>query len=278
MRITLYPLPTPLNTRASETPPQAPRLTDLLKQHPNLQDDIDAIIEDRLTRGGRGGGGGGGRGGVRVPTEVQQELETLRQEKADRERIEAEKRGEYEKVTNSLRETHQQEVQRLKAHQDELLKDIRHDRCFSQLVVEATMAGAIDARAVATMLQNQVSLDDERKTIVLGPDGKAAYKGGRLVTLKDLVEQHRRDSAWAYKAAIDGDQPPQGTQAKGGSGTDEEGQASDLDTEIEEVTKELEKLRKTAMTTQSVASINEAKAKQRELSDLLAKKNKKGRK
>lgn len=274
--MTISPAPrrytlTLLSTLAGETPP--PSLTDLLKTTPGLQDQLDTLIEERLARAG---GGGGGRGGVRLPSEIAKELEDLRKFKLTADQQKALAEGNYNAALQSATEEFRTKEKSFQEERDQLLRDIRHDRVESRLVIEATAAKAKNPKAIAKLLADRVDLDDNRQVIVKDASGKPIYKGGALLQVKDLVAQHMREEPWAYDA--EGDRVPEGSPATrrgGGDGDLPSNDQAGLDAEIAEAQKAYDTAHAAAMRGgASPSAISLSKTAKRKLTELLEKRDK----
>jgi hypothetical protein len=246
---------------AAEDPPVS--LTDFLKTNPNAQQDLDAMIQARVSR-------------IKptVPKDVEDELTDLRtkaQKLAEVERQELERKGHYDKITQSLKDEHQSAAQKWQDKEKEYLNDIRHDRCFSSLVVEATTAGAINGQAVAKLLSDRVNLDKDRKTIVLNEDGEPMFKSGRPVSIKELIAWHKQAEPWAYKAEGDGD----GAGA-GGDGSDAGDGAgapkTEIDEQIAEAKEQMDELQERARTSGNPTDATNYRAAKRSYEALKQKK------
>lgn len=187
-----------------------PSLTDFLRSTPAAQEEFDRIIEERLSRSTRSRDEGG-----RFTPKEKEELETLRREKQERERQALEEKGRYDAAVNSIREEYTGKEKSWQQERDELLRDIKHDRVTSNLVVALTTAGAVNPEKAAKLLMDRVTLNDRREVVVLQEDGKTpAFRAGRPLAIKDLVEDAKATDPYLFKAETSGE----ASGAQGGSG------------------------------------------------------------
>jgi hypothetical protein len=246
-RYRLYGLPLPLarSTAADQgappapagggqpggQPPQPPRnpaenltdnLIDILKAKPQLQNQLDEIVQNRLAQWQRQN--------PPPDPEALKELDRLKAQEKERERLALEEKGKYDQVVQSIKADHETTLSERQKTINVLMDEIRHDRCVSALAMEAHKAGAVDPEDVAALLAKHMQLDNERKPVVLGDDGKPWLKAGKPVTVKDLIEKHRHDKPWMYKAEGQGD--ASGAGGAGVSTSDTGAQLTDIDKEI----------------------------------------------
>lgn len=291
----LYPRPSrPLLSRlhlaAHEDPPAPPAiksLADALKLAPGLQAELDDLIEQRLARDRRGRRGDNGGDPPPLPPELDKELKDLRTYRTERERKDAEAQGNYERALKSQADAFEEEKSAWAKERDSYLADIRHDRCWGQLLASASKLGAFDPDDIATLLMNRVGIDDKRRTVVFMEDGKTpAMVKGRPMTVDELIEAHKAARPRLYKApeGVDGDGAG-GAGAQGGDGDGQDrkskhlGGSSDLDKEIEEAETALEAARKEAASNPgSTSAISKSREARRKLEALLKKRDEARRK
>jgi hypothetical protein len=200
----------------------ADNLTEILRAKPQLQTQLDELIENRLAQWRRQNPG--------PDPEQAKELERLKAAEKERERLALEEKGKYDQVVASIKADHDSTLSERQKTIETLMGEIRQDRCFNALALEATAQGAVDPSDVAALLAARMTLDNERKPMILGDDGKPLLKAGKPVTVKDLIEKHRHDKPWMYKAEANGE--PSGAGGAGASGSDTGATVSDIDKEI----------------------------------------------
>ncbi len=229
------------------------------------QDELDAMIEDRLARDRRS------RQGHQPTADDIAELTRLRDEKRDRERREQEAKGNYEAAIASMRQENEAKEASLKKVHSELLEEIRVDRCQTRLMAKLSTgeSKAINPELCARLLSEFVTLDDNRQPIVIGEDKRPRFKGGRGVTIDELVEEFRSKNPWAFEAPNGGGE---GAGARGGANNADAG-ADDLDVEIAEAEKEYEKAHEAAQTSgAALPAIEKSRQARRKLEELKSKK------
>jgi hypothetical protein len=174
------------------------KLSALLDEDEDLQDEIDALIEKRLARERRKSGNRNDDG------QTNEELESLRQFKADKEREDQEKQKNYEKALESERTKFTKKEETYKQRQDRLAKELRQERVRGRLVSIAAKLGAVDPDDVADLLEKRVDLDDDFKIVVR--DAKDATRtasnaDGDDMSIDELVSELLEKKPHLAKAA-----------------------------------------------------------------------------
>lgn len=156
------------------------------------------------------------------------ELERLRKAEKDRAEAEALKKGEFERVTTSLKDEHAKKEQGWQKERSDLVGEIRKDRCEGAIIAAAAEFNAYSPAQVAKLLSDRVDLDEARQVTVLGEDGKPVYKAGALLSVKELVKTFLDGNPHLVKAT----QTQGGSGSKGGASTTGTGAGpqTDLDT------------------------------------------------
>lgn len=270
--------------QVAEDPP-APKLADVLKGAKfedvvaagGFQDHIDQLIEKRLARARKDGGGGGDTG---LTEAEKQELEKLRQATKAREQQDLEEKKRYDAI---IANKDKEYGETLKARDDEykgLLSDYQRAVIDDALLAEAAAAGATNAHVVAKVLKDRVRLDKKRKIEVLDADGDPMLKGGKPLTIKQLLEAAKVEYPMLFKADADGEGAG-GSGGKGGKSTDDQGGEGDpeslsaLETELKALEEEQKKIRESAQTNPSQANLDKGVEIRRKIKDLKAKIQKK---
>lgn len=192
------------------------KLSQLLDEDEDLQDEIDALIEKRLARERR-------KGGTRDDDKTNEEVESLRQFKADKEREEAEGKKRYDEALEAERGKWGKKEEAHKKTVEKLAGELRAERVRGKLVSVATRLGAVDPEDVADLLEKHVGLDDDYQTVIRDPrDPKKTRinSEGDDMTLDELVQELLEKKPHLAKAA---EGEPAG--AKGGKGKSPEGAA-----------------------------------------------------
>jgi hypothetical protein len=197
---------------------QKAKLTALLADNDELQEQFDEIVEKRLARERRKLNGAGRR---EDDTKLAEELDALRTFKTQHEQTEAEKQKEYEKALGIERERFGTKEKAWQSRESRLVDELRKERVRGRLIAEAQRAGAIDPDDVADMLEKRVTLDDEFRVVIR--DAKDSSKNamnqdGDDLTLTELVEELLSKKTHLARAA-DGES----AGARGGSSTSSEG-------------------------------------------------------
>lgn len=167
------------------------------------------LERDRQTRGRE----------TAVSEEDRQELERLRNEAKDRERQEAERKGEYERIKASWQKEKDEAVALERQHRESAERVVREERVLRSLVESAVRHGAIDPAIVSKLLQDRCRLDKDYRVEVLDEVGKVAYRGAELMTPDQLVEDYLRDKPYLVRAGSTG----QGGGSTGGASTTGDG-------------------------------------------------------
>ena len=241
---------------------------------PATQAELDQIIENRLARERAANRRELDRikaeAGGQTPEELR-ELETLRREKADRERKALEDKGNYDRAIDSIRKEHDAEKLKIAADKDALFKELKQTRCHDALLAEASVANAINPTQVARLLADNVQLNDERRVVVLDDEGQPWLKNGKNIAIKDLIEKFAHDNAHLFKAPTSGT----GSGSKGGSSTDDDSGATSIDAQIDAAEKEYEAAHKEAAATGAVPDMDKARLARRKVEALKNEKKKK---
>jgi hypothetical protein len=239
---------------------------------PTSQAELDQIIESRLSRE---------RAAARreldklkadlsgqAPEDLR-ELEQLRKDKAERERKALEDKGNYDRAVDSIRKEHDEALKKIATDKDALYKELRQTRCHDALLAAASTADAVNPVQVARLLAENVKLNDERRVIVLDDDGNPWLKGGKNISIVDLIEKFAHDNPHLFKAKQQG--KPAGSQ--GGAGTADEG-AEGIDAQIAEAQTAYDTAHTAAEKTGADHDITAARMARRKLVALQAQKGK----
>lgn len=202
------------------------------------------------------------RGAGGQTDEERKELERLRQEKIEQERRVAEEKGQYDRALSSTREEFEKQLAKAGKVNEELLQELRQVRCSDALISAAAEIGAINAQQVARLLQSNVKLDEQRRVVVLDDNGDPWLKGGRGISIADLMEKFAEDNPHLFKAK-------QGAAAGagGGSHTDDLPPAG-IDAQIAEAQAAYDKAHKEAEETGDMGAIQRARQARRTLDTL----------
>ncbi len=197
---------------------------------PEQQDHINQTVEARLRKARqewekRSAGGS---------PEEREELERLRAAQKKREEEEAIKKGEYERLVQSAKDETARKQQAWEKERGELLGDLKRDRCDGTIISAAAKFGAYNPAQVAKLLNDRVILDDARQVVVLGEDGKPAYKAGNPLTPEELVRSFLDDNPHLVKAS----NPQGGSGAKGGKTNAGDGGSAHL-TDVDKIKAEI---------------------------------------
>ena len=136
------------------------------------------------------------------------EFERLKTEDAARQRKEAERKGEYEKIIAQQKTEHDTETGKLKAQ-------LSAERIDGALVREAAAQNAISPEQVKDLLKGNVRTTEAGSLEVLDAEGKPAFKAGKAVSVADLVDGFLKENAH-FVAAGPGGSGAQGPGYGGG--------------------------------------------------------------
>lgn len=241
----------------------------LTKLNPKAQRAIDAIVESRLAADRRK------RQGT-VDPDVTRRLTEAETKLREKERKEAEAKGEYERVTNSLREEFTGKESTWKQEREQLLGTIKQDRVTNALIMAASNADAVDPSDIAGLLANRVQLDDDLNVVVLDANGNKWLKGGVPVTVNQLVAWHKQQKGHMYtvKGADEGDGEGSGSGGGNGDGDADGGTKNGVSAkDIADAQAKYDELHKAAASAPSDANISASVAARRKLEALQAKRN-----
>ncbi len=242
-------------------------LSELLRENPAYQGELNDVIEGRLAQFRRNN--------PPASKEEREELDRLRGIEKQREKEALEKKGEYDRIIENVRKEYTEKETGAQRTIEGLLSEIKHDRCITQLTLEATQAGAMNPQAIAKLLQDRVTLDEDRRPVVLAEDGKTPWvsaRTGKPVSIKELIEKHKTENGWAYKAETHGESA--GSTGAGTSTSDAGvttphlGDLSGIDKQIKDAEDAYEKAHIRAQQGGDPAAIGEAKKARRVLEDL----------
>jgi hypothetical protein len=196
------------------------RLKDLVKEHPDLQDEIDDAIESRLARDRRNRTDDDGLTG-----KERKELEELREKQTQLDQAEAERKREYDKALGIEREKWTAKENGYKQKTDTLVGELRSERVRGKLIAAATRAGAVDPEDVASLLESRVELDETFKATVRDARDRskvAINAKGEDMSVDELVEEllerkpHLAKPAGGAGAGARGSEGGAGGKDKGG--------------------------------------------------------------
>jgi hypothetical protein len=241
---------------------------------PASQVELDQMIENRLARERAAAR----RELDRVKAEAAgqspedlRELEALRRDKSERERKALEEKGNYDRAVDSIRKEHEAEVKKVGEERAALLKELHQTRCHDALLSGASSANAVNPVQVARLLAENVKLNDDRRVVVLDDEGNPWLKGGKNISIADLIEKFAHDNPHLFKAASQG----QGSGAKGGSSTADEG-GDGLDAQIVEAEAAYKTAHDAALVSGAMPDVDASRQALRKLTALKAEKKKKG--
>ena len=132
------------------------------------------------------------------------ELETLRQEKEERVRKEAEAKGEYRRAMDSMKESQERQQNKWNQEKEQLVAELRRTRVDGEL--RAASSGAVKPEQIARLLADRVKLDEDNFEVkVLDEGGEPMMREGRGMTVAELVESYLQDNPHLAKStqAID---------------------------------------------------------------------------
>lgn len=200
---------------------KAAKLTDLLAENDELQDQFDALIEKRLARERRQNPG---RRQTDVASdEERQELQRLREEAAARETADLEKKKQYDTALQQVRDGYSTKEKAWQTREAQLLDELRKDRVRGQIIAAAAAAGAVDPEDVAELLEKRVTMGADFKISVR--DHKDASREafnaeGDPMSIRELVEDLLAKKTHLAKPA-----EGESAGARGGAAASAEGSA-----------------------------------------------------
>jgi hypothetical protein len=198
-------------------------LAEILRERPELQDDIDQIIEARLARDRRSRQSDEG-----VTAKEREELARLRQAETERERREAEAKGNYEKALQSVKDEFATREKDWSGRHSSVVDELKTERISNQIIAAAAKHRAIDPQDIVTLLRHRVRLDDKYAAQVLDEQGEPWFVAGKPAGIDRLVEEFLAKRPQYVQPS-----GAQGTAGEGGKSTSDRGGASDgLDSEV----------------------------------------------
>ncbi len=244
---------------------------DLLKV-PGLQEQFDAIIEKRIARARKENSGGD----TGLSEVEKQELEKLRKATAAREQQELEEKKRYDAIIANKDKEFGETLKSKDEAYNGLLSDYQRAVIDDSLLAEASAAGATNPHVVAKVLKDRVRLDKHRKIEVLDADGDPMLKGGKPLSIKQLMDAAKTEYPMLFKADAD-DTGAGGSGGKGGKSTNDGGEAGDpesldaMEAELKVLEEDQKKVREAAQTQPSDANLNKGIELRRKIKELKAK-------
>ncbi len=158
------------------------------------QADIDRAVNDALAKERRKFGAD-----PDVVAKERERLKKLEDAEAERERKEAERKGEYDRVVESIRKEHTTELSAREERYNKLRDELKTERVTKTVEISAATAGAINPKQVAKLMDN-VILDDHNQPQVLDDDGKPKLKNGKPYPIDLAVKEFLNDNPHLKKA------------------------------------------------------------------------------
>lgn len=200
---------------------KASKLSALLAEDDELQEQFDDLIEKRLARERRQNPGR--RKEDQVSDEERQELQRLREEAQGREQADLEKKKEYDKALGVEKERFATKETAWKTREQSLIAELRKDRVRGQIIAAATRAGAVDPEDLAALLEGRVAMGDDFKTSirdVKDATREALNAEGDPMSIDELVTDFLGKKPHLARPA-----EGEGSNARGGAGASAEGSA-----------------------------------------------------
>lgn len=237
----------------------AEQLDAVRKKHGfHTQDDLNSVVQSRLAAEKSKWE----RNGVVDPAKLK-ELEDLQKFKADAERAELERKGQYDKALEGVNQSWATKETAWGAETKRLTDIIRQDRVTTALMVAAT-AHSHAPQQVAQLLAGRIQLDKDFNVTVLAEDGKTpAFHEGKPLSVDQLVVGWLQTNKHFAK--------PSGTGggSDAGRGTGDHADLTGIDAKIKAKETELEDAKKkAALPNRSTADLTKVMTAQRELADL----------
>lgn len=142
--------------------------------------------------------------GQPIPPEIQKELDDARAFKAELDRKELERKGEYAKALDAqakaIADKYEPEI---KARDEKIAKReerLRKEVVTNQLLAAASNGNAVNAEQVVALLSSQVRLSDEFEPQVVDGNGNPRFVGDKPMTAAQLVEDFLRSNPHFVKA------------------------------------------------------------------------------
>jgi hypothetical protein len=198
-------------------------LTDLLRERPDIQDEIDQIIEARLARDRRARAGSD----EGVSAKEREELARLRQAEKERERKTAEEKGNYEKALQSVKDEFGTREKEWEGKHSSVVDELKTERISNQIIAAAAKHRAIDPQDIVTLLRHRVRLDDKYAAQVLDDHGEPWFVGGKPASIDRLVEEFLAKRPQYVQPT-----GTTGTAGEGGKSTSDRGTSDGLDGEL----------------------------------------------
>lgn len=191
-------------------PPPAPK-----KIVFDTQEDLDAVITERLERGVRSRMR---ELGLTGPQDAE-ELARLRRDSQERERKALEEKNNYEAAKKSIEEAHQLQLKSIQEQLNGTVGILKSERVDNAILGAASELGAHKPPHVVKLLRDRVRLSDDGlyTPTVLDDSGKPMFNNGRPVTVRELVEGFLMAEPTLRKPTGDG-----GSGAGGGGETSDQ--------------------------------------------------------
>lgn len=160
----------------------------------------------------------------KVTPDALEELERLRQAEEERQRKEAEKKGEYDKLLAQVQEKANKQTEAEKARADalanQLNKTLRENAARAALEAEDAFVKVMLPHVLAQTEMREI--DGQQVAVVVDANGdpKVADATGRLMTIQELVQEMKSQDEWAvgFKAPSAAGGGASGRSGAGGAG------------------------------------------------------------